>query len=178
MVIATSDGNVYESDTHMAVETAAKPDYDYAAFKASGMDQADNGHYPDTFKLPNHITFSDQSMYHGVDGNEGGQWNQLEGDRWSFTPGATNFKNHSLPEMIDYFKKYEPGNVLNAVAGDVVPLPINPFSGSDRRSTKEEAAQFAVGDMRGSDPKIRSIGTNTVLDWVDRRKATKGIKDK
>lgn len=127
MVIATSDGNVYESETHMAVETSAKPDYDYAAFQASGMEQADNGHYPDTFKLPNHMTFSEESMYHGQDGEEGGRWvhTDRENGRWSFTPGASNFKYHSLQEMQDYFKKYEPGNVLNAVAGDVVTLPIS-----------------------------------------------------
>jgi hypothetical protein len=68
---------------------------------------------PDTFKLPNHITFSDQSMYHGKDGNEGGRWSKLADDRWSFTPSMTNLENHSLKEMQDYFKKYEPGNILN-----------------------------------------------------------------
>ncbi len=70
----------------------------------------------------------------------------------------------------DNIEHPEPGPRVK-VAGDVVPLPINPLFGSDRKSSTEDAAQYSVGDKRGSDPKVRSIGTNTVLDWVDRAKA-------
>jgi hypothetical protein len=54
-----------------APETPAGPDYDYAAAEKAGVQPDERGHMPDTFKLPNHITFSDESMYHG-DENEGG----------------------------------------------------------------------------------------------------------
>lgn len=87
-------------------------DYDYAAAKAAGVQPDERGHLPDTFKLPNHMTFSDQSMYHGRDGNQGGVWTQNDG-RWTFTPGATNLQHHSIQELMDYFAHVEPGTVLN-----------------------------------------------------------------
>ncbi len=130
MVIGTSDGQVYDTEFHQTIdqpwEQQTAPDnnfdlqthdnqdvYDYEAFKASGAKQAENGHYPDTFKKPNHITFSDESMYHGKDGAEGGHWQQLDdGKHWSFTPGKTNLEKYSPQQLLDYFKKYEPEETL------------------------------------------------------------------
>jgi hypothetical protein len=86
-------------------------DYDYAAAQRAGVGPDERGHMPDTYKLPNHITFSDESMYHG-DENEGGHWSQLADDRWSFTPGPANLQHHSMQEMRDYFKRYEPDAVF------------------------------------------------------------------
>lgn len=117
MVIGYSDGSAYESSSHelAGVPLIPKdPDYDMQGFQDSGKEQADNGHYPDDYKLPNHITFSDQSLYHGQDGEEGGHWARSDDERWAFTPGPSNYKYHTHAEMVDYFKKYEPGNVLNA----------------------------------------------------------------
>jgi len=50
-------------------------------FIASGKgDIADSdGHRPDTYKKPNHPTFSNESKYHGVDGNYGGVWTEDAG---------------------------------------------------------------------------------------------------
>lgn len=90
-------------------------DYDMQGyFKSTGgaAPNTEGQHYPDTFKKPNHITFSDQSQYHGVDGNQGGSWDLLPDNTFTFTPGATNLANHSTQELIDYFQKYEPGNKL------------------------------------------------------------------
>lgn len=128
MSIGTSDGDFYPNEFHEIMgisghEIEKADDYDYAGFNASGMQRFSDGHWPDTFKLPTHITFSDESKYHGQDGEEGGHWQKLDTsddgrDRWSFTPGASNFKYHSFDEMQQYFKKYAPGDVLNAVAGN------------------------------------------------------------
>src|SRR5690242_7452603 len=49
-------------------------DYDLRGAWKSGAATAPNGHLPDTFKKPNHPTFSDQSQYHGIDGYQGGSW--------------------------------------------------------------------------------------------------------
>lgn len=68
-------------------------DYDTRGFFKSGAAQAGNGHFPDTFKKPSHPTFSDESQYHGMNGNEGGKWDQSENGRWNFTPGKTNIEN-------------------------------------------------------------------------------------
>ena len=59
--------NVYAKDS------LANVDYNMAAAKASGFGSNGNGHYPDTFKKPNHPTFSDESIYHS-EATPGGRW--------------------------------------------------------------------------------------------------------
>lgn len=83
-------------------------DYDYEGAKAAGVKPDERGHLPDTYKLPNHITFSDESIHN--DGGAG-HWEQIK-DRWHFTPGPTNLKYHSMDEMRKYFKKNEPDSTL------------------------------------------------------------------
>jgi hypothetical protein len=87
-------------------------DYDMRGDWLQGANRDERGHGTDTFKKPNHPTFSIGSKYHGVDGNEGGQWGKRDDGSWTFTPGATNLKNFSADEMQDYFKQVEPGNKL------------------------------------------------------------------
>lgn len=59
--------NVYAKDS------LANVDYNMAAAKASGFGSNGSGHYPDTFKKPNHPTFSDESIYHS-EATPGGRW--------------------------------------------------------------------------------------------------------
>lgn len=61
-------------------------DYDQrGAYKAGATADPETGHWPDTFKKPNHPTFSDQSKYAtGADRARAGHW---EGD--VFVPAAT-----------------------------------------------------------------------------------------
>ena len=91
-----------------------KPDYDYDSWKKANPDvkMEPGQHYPDTYKLPNHMTFSDESMYHGGE-NKGGHWGTDEQGRDTFTPGPTNLEHHSMGELRDYFKRVEPNAVLN-----------------------------------------------------------------
>lgn len=87
-----------------------KDTYDYdmrGAWKENGGKQSDNGHFPDTYKKPNHPTFSDESKYHGTDGNEGGKWSK-NGDRDIFTPGKTNKALRSKEERQEYLKRSDP----------------------------------------------------------------------
>jgi len=90
-------------------------DYDYEAWQRAnpGVTMAPGQHYPDTYKLPNHPTFSTESMYHGQDGAEGGQWAKNDDGSWTFTPGRTNLEHWSPAELQDYFERVEPGNTLN-----------------------------------------------------------------
>lgn len=88
-------------------------DYDMRGFWKSGGDFAPNGHAGDTYKKPNHPTFSTFSQYHGVDGNEGGVWaGGQNGQPWTFTPGATNLKVHDVGDLQRYFSQVEQGNQL------------------------------------------------------------------
>ena len=89
-------------------------DYDirgaWKELESGKMKQADNGHLGDKYKKPNHPTFSNESIYHGVDGNVGGAWGKDKNGKYTFTPSA----NHKWgqAELQDYFNKYEKGNYL------------------------------------------------------------------
>lgn len=83
-------------------------DYDLrGAWKANAR-QADNGHLPDTFKKPNHPTFSNESRYSGKDGNTGGRWIERKGGKWAFEPSDTNLRNLTADELTAYFREAEP----------------------------------------------------------------------
>lgn len=95
--------------------------YDYdiqGAYKDGAAPTDDTGHWPDTYKKPNHPTFSDQSKYNDIDvqfpgedkpfRTQGGHWDKDDDGKDTFTPGSTNFIYRNPQEMIDYFKKNEP----------------------------------------------------------------------
>jgi len=63
------------------------------------------------------------------------------------------------------------------LAGDVVPLPINPFQGSDHSSSKETAASYSVGSNRGSDPKVISIGNNAINNFISNARRQGRLKE-
>lgn len=76
----------------------------------------DNGHYPDTYKLPNHPTFSTGSKYNNyLTPNglaQGGAWEQNPSGSWKFYASPYNLTQHSPQELQEYFNKYEQGNNL------------------------------------------------------------------
>lgn len=82
-------------------------DYDLRGAWKDGGTQAANGHFPDTYKKPNHPTFSDESIYNGKDGHQGGHWGEQNGQT-TFTPGPTNLRTYGAKGLEDYFKKREP----------------------------------------------------------------------
>lgn len=88
-------------------------DYDLKGWwQKNGSIDLGQGHLTDEFKLPNHPTFSDQSVYHGKDGNEGGSWTPLQNGQWLFMAGKTNKENFSPQFLQKYFDKVEPNNIL------------------------------------------------------------------
>ena len=112
-------------------------DYDYEGFKASGQKQGANGHYPDTFKLPNHMTFSSESKY-SKPGQEGGKWSQVDG-KWHYAPSEWNLKQHTAAEMQDYFKKTEPDSVLDLPSDNpFLAKKANPFLQAQPAGKPEE----------------------------------------
>lgn len=161
MVIATSDGKIYESETHQAVEQPMqvadkqdemyiqKPttfgDEDQSAYESwrdrqssllgrdmkldeqdynlpmywamgprrTGEDLKPDTHLTDEYKMRQHPTFSDQSIYHQPNqGVEGGRWEKLDDGSYSFTPGKTNLEYRTPKQLKEYFDKYEKGNTL------------------------------------------------------------------
>lgn len=66
-----------------------------------------NTHAPDTYKLPSHITFSNESIYHS-NKTPGGKW-AFENGKDVFYPSPLNIKNAGGVEKLkEYFSKYEP----------------------------------------------------------------------
>ena len=55
------------------------------------MEIGRNNHLGDTYKKPNHPTFSDESIYHCIDSYYGGHWFEIENEAYIFVPGLTNF---------------------------------------------------------------------------------------
>jgi len=86
-------------------------DYDMKSYfnslKSTPNDPEAAGHLPDTFKKPNHPTFSNESIYHIPGIQEGGKWGR-EGEADTFTPSEHNVRNLSSEGLDDYFNEVEP----------------------------------------------------------------------
>ncbi|MBN1980535.1 MAG: hypothetical protein JW795_03325 [Chitinivibrionales bacterium] len=82
-------------------------DYDLRGYWINGgyKDTTGQGHMPDTYKKPNHPTFSNESIYHDGKNYVGGTW---EGDS-VFVPGATNLRTYGAQGLQRYFQQAEPG---------------------------------------------------------------------
>jgi hypothetical protein len=101
-------------------------DYDMEGYKAavkSGKIKPRAGeedHYPDTYKLPNHPTFSEQSKYSNADA-QGGKWQKGEEGRYYFHPSEHNLKNKSPEKLSEYFVNQEKkGTHLVLPTGELV----------------------------------------------------------
>lgn len=91
--------------------TADLADYDLRGAWKADAKTAGNGHLPDTWKKPNHPTFSAESIYSSPY-TPGGAWSQLPGGRWRFTAGPQNLRTRSADDLKAYFDRVEPGNEL------------------------------------------------------------------
>lgn len=72
-------------------------DYDLrGAFKAGLRPDAETGHWPDTFKKPNHPTFSNESKYAvGPDAAKAGHW---EGDEFVPPPSPADQRYKAMKD--------------------------------------------------------------------------------
>lgn len=87
--------------------------YDYqGAFIGGATRSGDNNHFPDTYKKPNHPTFSTESKYSGSSGFTGGNWQKNVDGSWTFYASPDNLKFHTADELKRYFAAQEAGNQL------------------------------------------------------------------
>jgi hypothetical protein len=99
-------------------------------------------HFPDTYKKPNHPTFSTESRYHGVADSEGrvrmgGEWKMIENHKgeknYTFTPHPTQIDSpEEESRLIRHFRAVEPHNTL-----------IHPSSGEYLHHPYMTATEFA-----------------------------------
>lgn len=87
-------------------------DYDLRGAYKSGAATSANGHLPDTYKKPNHPTFSDQSQY-STPAMPGGSWTETGDGKYNFVASPTNLKMNSAAALQDYFAKREAGNTVS-----------------------------------------------------------------
>lgn len=88
-------------------------DYDLRGAWLGNAQEAGNGHLPDTWKKPNHMTFSDGSMY-STPAAPGGAWSQIapatpqnpEG-QWQFAATSQNLQAHTADDLLNYFQAVE-----------------------------------------------------------------------
>jgi len=122
-------------------------DYDLQGqFKANPG--ADVGHMPDTFKKPNHPTFSDESQYSGAPGAyKGGHW---EGQ--SFAPSVDMLKNgHEPLALKQYMDEAEP-NVTLKLPPEAPELGMMPTEPDADYMALPPAAAPKVAPLPGKDP--------------------------
>lgn len=86
-------------------------DYDLRGAWSTGLKPSENNHLPDTFKKPNHPTFSQQSAYSNEQ-TPGGQWVDMGNGKWIFNATQFNVDNYGVDKLKEYFQKYEPDSKL------------------------------------------------------------------
>jgi hypothetical protein len=86
-------------------------DYDLQGAWLGNAKEAGNGHLEDTWKKPNHMTFSSGSQYSTPEA-PGGDWRQAAGDDWVFWASPENLRHHSASELGAYFRQYEPTSAV------------------------------------------------------------------
>jgi hypothetical protein len=101
---------------HVPAPTSEEPDYSLADYEkkngvpapyVSLVEYIKNGnHLNDQFKIPNHITYSDQSAYSGAD-MKGGTWQSGGQNLYNFQPSQFNLTQHPIEQLIEYFKNRE-----------------------------------------------------------------------
>jgi hypothetical protein len=84
-------------------------DYDLRGYYAAVQGRMENGHLPDTYKKPNHPTFSSESQYNGAEGLFGGSWVPTPVDGVNvYQAQPTN----TYPNLEGYFREVEPSSIL------------------------------------------------------------------
>jgi hypothetical protein len=111
-------------------------DYDLRGAWKAGAKEAANGHLPDTFKKPNHPTFSQESQYQ-AEGLQGGSWKKDASGKWSFIASQANVKNMGADGLRKYFAEHEPNVKL------VLP------NGPDAKTGSSAKVEVTNGKERG-----------------------------
>lgn len=88
-------------------------DYDlesyYKSLKYNPMQDDKEAHLPDTYKKPNHPTFSKESIYSIPSIQEGGEWNEnKKNKKWEFKPSEVNLQNMPAEHLQKYFEEADP----------------------------------------------------------------------
>ncbi len=133
-------------------------DYDVRGQWLAGQSPKPGEHGIDTFKKPNHPTFSTQSQYHGADDHQGGEWLR-QGDKWAYRPSRTNLDMYGSAGLGRYFSEREPETNLmmpgRAVGGQ---LPSSDYLERHRQAERLRRAEMDAGRMERAPPEVNDWG--------------------
>jgi hypothetical protein len=135
-------------------------DYDLrGAYQAGLKPDADRGHFPDTFKMTNHPTFSVESKYSTTE-RPGGTWGTDASGKDTFTPSSWMASDtNRMQKLQEYFKKAEPTATL------IIPKlqPTTTMGGSNPNPTETakmmphmKAANFPVIEKEKLSPQTEA----------------------
>lgn len=110
--LTPDDEAAYQAWATKAGRTGDVYDYDMRGAWKAGAGQAENGHYPDTYKKPNHPTFSRESQYSGQDGFVGGEWVEGKDGAWIYKASPSNLHWRNAQQLQEYFNQAEPDTQL------------------------------------------------------------------
>lgn len=102
-------------------------DYDLkGAFKAGVVPDENTGHMPDTFKKPNHPTFSDQSKFYMDAPNWAGSW---DGDKYIPSPAKVMSSGYLKPQDLYYQPpRVKSEKIHDATWGEAIEADYNLFN--------------------------------------------------
>jgi len=147
--------------------------YDVQGFWKSGdyKRRDGDGHGTDTWKKPNHPTFSNQSKYHGVDGWYGGNWTKDGG----YQPSKQTLETYG-PEYYEWMFGLEPNrpehlDMSRYESGTNSPTPVYYQKGGQPGSSDVSEGQYVVqkGDT------FYGIANKQGVSWEDLLKANPDI---
>ena len=106
------------SDFWARAFNAVGPDYDYTLIEQTPDGR---GHYSDIGKLPNHPTFSNESIYAKYYPELAGQWSETSEGRQMFTEGVGRAGDKAYEQFMEkeYFPNVEPGAVFKKVLQNI-----------------------------------------------------------
>ena len=122
-----SAGNEARFQNWMAMQSKARgrdmsgdlENYDLKGYwVGGGYGDTGKGHMPDTYKKPNHVSFSDESKYSGTADPwggkfQGGRWIGDDQNGWSYQPSDQMMKRtHTRNQLQQYFADNEPDVML------------------------------------------------------------------
>lgn len=100
-------------------------DYDYRKFYSRNRDNAEamltgdpSAHFTDQYKLPNHPTFSNESIYN-TRSTPGGNWVEHPNDKWEFQ--HSDFTMRHSDETLNYLKENDKNSISTYKGGIVLP---------------------------------------------------------
>jgi len=164
-----------------------KLDYDYFSFyKNSGTGSIDN-HFPDTYKRPNHATFSNESIY-SIPENTGGSWNgdkfipkSEDGIEISTTGYKANSKDRNKPKLRIPSNRITMKNVPHPVIGtgsdgqQIVMMPEQEYvfpnaEYVDEQPIAQDGRRVPITTNNPNDPRLRAYNDSlTSYNWTQNR---------